>query len=311
MSKKSKPSKRSATGFRNDLRPEDVLALVGDPRATRLLQALGLVGKGGGASADAHRKLKQITHLLRQLAPALDDVFARYPEPVIVDAAAGKSYLGLLLYERILRRAERGRLVIVEQRPELVERLRALVTELEYDRVEVVASTVLDAALPERAHLVVALHACDTATDEVIVRALRAKADYVALVPCCQAEVARLLQAVPESSISPLWRDAWHRREFGAHVTNVLRALVLRARGYQVTVTELAGWEHAVKNELLLGRRLGRYHLPSQAELDALCETIPVTPWLLQALSSSDDASSGDSNASSSSMSGSASPTDA
>jgi hypothetical protein len=307
MTKPKAASKKPAAGFRNDLRPEDVLALIGDTRATALLQALGLVGRGGGASADAHRKLKQITHLLRQLAPGLDDVFARYPEPVIVDAAAGKSYLGLLLYERVLRTAGRGRLIIVEQRPELVEQLRALVAELGYERVEVLESTVMQAALPERAHLVVALHACDTATDEVIVRALQAKADYVALVPCCQAEVARLLQATPASSLTPLWGEAWHRREFGAHLTNVLRALTLRARGYQVTVTELAGWEHAVKNELLLGRRLGRYHLASQSELDALRAQIPVTPWLLQTL----DADSGASNATSSAASGSDSPTEA
>jgi hypothetical protein len=116
-----------------------------------------------------------------------------------------------------------------------------------------------------------------------------------------------LLQATPASPLTPLWGEAWHRREFGAHLTNVLRALTLRARGYQVTVTELAGWEHAVKNELLLGRRLGRYHLASQSELDALRAQIPVTPWLLHTL----DAESGASNATSSAASGSASPTEA
>lgn len=299
-------SKKQA-GFRNDLRPDDVLRLVGDPRAAALMRALGLLGKGGGASADAHRKIKQITHLLRLLAPALDDAFARHEQPVIVDAAAGKSYLGLLLYERILRPAGRGRLVIVEQRPDLVAKLQRLVEELGYDRVDIVEGTVIDASWPERAHVVVALHACDTATDEVVVRALESRADHVALIPCCQAEVARCLATLEPSAIAPLWRDAWHRREFGAHLTNVLRTLVLRARGYQVTVTELAGWEHAVKNELILGRRMGRYHEPSRDELAALLDQVPVTPWLLSELASRDEAST--SNETSSTGSGTESPT--
>lgn len=296
---------RKRNGFRRDLNPEQVLSLVGDARVASLMRALGLVGKGGGASADAHRKIKQITHLLRLVAPALDDVFARHEDPIVVDAAAGKSYLGLLLYERILRPQGRGRLVVIEQRADLVERLKELVAELGYDRVDVVHGAAIDASWPDRAHVVVALHACDTATDEVIVRALAAKADHVALVPCCQAEVARLLAQVPDGVLGPLWQDAWHRREFGAHLTNVLRTLVLRANGYQVTVTELAGWEHAVKNELILGRRVGKFHRASQAQLAALRDQIPVEPWLLATL----DAPSGSSNDTSSSGSGTESPT--
>lgn len=297
-------------GFRRDLSPDQVLALVGDKRTAALMRALGLLGKGGGASADAHRKIKQITHLLRLIAPALDDVFKRYEQPVIVDAAAGKSYLGLLLYERILRPQGRGRLVVIEQREDLVQRLQRLVQELEYDRVDVVHESAIRAEWPERAHLVVALHACDTATDEVIVRMLGARADHVALIPCCQAEIARLLVELQESELTPLWQDAWHRREFGAHLTNVLRTLALRANGYQVTVTELAGWEHAVKNELILGRRVGRYHEPSRAKLRELRAQIPVEPWLLRSLDES-GAFDGSAYATSSSGSGSDSPTEA
>ena len=118
--------------------------------------------------------------------------------------------------------------------------------------------------MPERLHLVTALHACDTATDDALLLAIRHNADHVAVVPCCQAEVARQLAdaPAPAPAVAPLFEHPWHRREFGSHLTNVVRALALEANGYKVTVTELTGWEHSVKNELILGpeapRRLAR-----------------------------------------------------
>lgn len=309
--------------IRAALGPKEVMALVDDPRARTLLKALGLVTPRGGASADSHRKIKQITHLARLVAPAVEDAYERHADPLVVDAAAGKGYLGLLLYERLMHHAGRGRLLLVERRADLIERLQRLVDALEYERVELVHAPVVEAPLPERVHLLVALHACDTATDEVIVRGLRAGVDHMALVPCCQAEVARLLAKAPKGPVAPLWSDAWHRREFGAHLTNVLRTLVLRSRGYQVRATELTGWEHSVKNELILARRVGRFHRGAAAQLSALLGEVPVRPWLLDSVPSLDAPSpesadepvssasaEGSSNAMSSASSGTGSPTD-
>jgi hypothetical protein len=82
------------------------------------------------------------------------------------------------------------------------------------------------------------------------------------LIPCCQAEVAVLLnknknQSFGKTPLSEIWRHPIHAREFGSHLTNVLRCLRLEANGYQVTVTELVGWEHSLKNELIIARRTG------------------------------------------------------
>lgn len=251
--------------------------------SVEVLRALGLVTERGGASPDAHRKIKQITHFLRLVEPALDDAYARHDEPVLLELAAGKSYLGLALYERFVRRHGRGRLIAVEARPDLAARVADIATGLGFDRFEMRVGSIIEAELPERAHFALALHACDTATDEAIVRAVGAKCDHIAVVPCCQAEVARLLKGV-DAGPSSLWRHAWHRREFGAHLTNVLRALALQARGYQVTVTELAGWEHSLKNELIVGRRVGAWHAGARDELAALLAEIPIEPWLIGAL---------------------------
>ena len=110
--------------------------------------------------------------------------------------------------------------------------------------------------LPETVDVVTALHACDTATDDAIRFGLAKQAEFLVLVPCCQAEVAAVLnrhkgQALKDP-LTEIWRHPIHTREFGSHITNVLRCLQLEAHGYQVNVTELVGWEHSLKNELIL-----------------------------------------------------------
>ena len=120
-----------------------------------------------------------------------------------------------------------------------------------------VAESITSGQLPAQVDMVTALHACDTATDDAIHFALKKQARFIVLVPCCQAEVAAVLRRnkgrdLAKSALTELWRHPIHTREFGSHITNVLRCLQLEAHGYQVTVTELVGWEHSMKNELIV-----------------------------------------------------------
>ncbi|MCK6570462.1 SAM-dependent methyltransferase [Myxococcota bacterium] len=258
-----------------------------------LLHALHLLTRDGALNADARRKLKQIEHLLTLLTPAVTDVLQRFADPQFVDAGAGKAYLGLMLAQKWLRGVDKGRLFAVESRADLAARAETIARDAGLERVTFVPTTIEAAPLPERLHLVCALHACDTATDDALALAIRRGADYVAVVPCCQAEVARLLAAqgpgdpIRTEAVAPLYRHAWHRREFGAHLTNVIRALTLEAHGYQVTVTELAGWEHSLKNELILGRRVHRENRPARARLDELLAAFGVRPALVRLLDAS------------------------
>lgn len=250
-----------------------------------LLKDLHLLTRDGELNADSRRKAKQIRHLLQLLGPALDDVHARHPAPIIVDCGAGKSYLGFLLYaHRLIREA--STLVAIESRPELVTAARERAVRFGYDRLTAIEGTIADAAWPARVHLVTALHACDTATDDALVRGVAAGADWIALVPCCQAEVARQLGdgGPAEPALAAMCAHPWHRRELGSHLTNVVRALALEARGYQVTVTELTGWEHSLKNELILARRVKRFDRAAQARLDELTARFAITPAAIRGL---------------------------
>jgi hypothetical protein len=123
--------------------------------------------------------------------------------------------------------------------------------------------------------IVTALHACDTATDDAIRFGLEKKAKFMVLVPCCQAEVATKLRAVKgrnlgKSPMTEIYRHPIHTREFGSHLTNVMRCLELESQGYQVTVTELIGWEHSMKNELIIAEYKGLPGEHSRKRLEAI-----------------------------------------
>jgi hypothetical protein len=281
-------SRSGLTRAREKISRERVASEVPEGMPVALLQDLHLLTRDGDLNADARRKLKQIQHLAQLLGPALDDVYARHEQPSIVDCGAGKSALGFLLYALRVGPAGRGAITAIEARAEFAAAASERAARYGFERFRCAAGEIAEAnaALPERVHVVTALHACDTATDDALALAIARNADHVAVVPCCQAEVARLLgKAEREDAPSAaLHAHPWHRREFGAHLTNVIRALALEARGYQVVVTELAGWEHSLKNELILGRRVKRFDARAQQRLDALLTRFGVRPALIRAL---------------------------
>jgi hypothetical protein len=251
-----------------------------------LLKDLHLLTRDGHLNADARRKLKQIRHLLGLLRPALDDAMTRTAEPLVVDCGAGKSYLGALLHELVLTPAGRGALVAIEARPELSAQAAERAARFGHERFRVATGAIAETTLPQRPSVVTALHACDTATDDALALAIERAADHVAVVPCCQAEVARQLEAArpDDPAVAALFAHPLHRRELGSHLTNVVRALALEAHGYKVTVTELVGWEHSAKNELILGKRVQRYDAAARAQLRTLLERFQIEPAIVRLL---------------------------
>ena len=253
--------------------------------STALLKELHLLTRGGDLNADSLRKLKQVNHLVRLLAPALDDVLLRFGDPVIVDCGAGKGHLGFILHQLFVGPAGKGTVFSIESRSDLTRAAQERAERLGFGRMRFLTAELERAELPPRVHLVTALHACDTATDDALALAIRHGADHVAVVPCCQAEVARQLAGqVEPGPLALLHEHPWHRREFGSHLTNVVRALCLEAHGYRVTVTELAGWEHSLKNELIVGKKVRARGPEAERKLAALLQAAGVRPKLVRVL---------------------------
>ncbi|WP_374411798.1 SAM-dependent methyltransferase [Hydrogenophaga sp.] len=235
-------------------------------QSVELLKELHILTREGKLNQDTRRKLKQVYHLVQFIEPLLDEVLRDRGDVTLADHGAGKSYLGFILYDLFFKSRATGWVYGVETRSELVEKSRALALRLGFGRMGFLATTVQQALdhpeLPAQIDVVTALHACDTATDDAIAFGLAKQARFMVLVPCCQAEVASVMRqhkalSLSRTPLAELWRHPLHTREFGSQITNVLRCLQLEAHGYQVTVTELVGWEHSMKNELILARRQG------------------------------------------------------
>jgi hypothetical protein len=258
-------------------------------QSVELLKQLHILTRDGKLNQDSRRKLKQVYHLFQFIEGLLQELPASTDGPLVADHGAGKSYLGFITYDLYLKALGRGTIYGIETRSELVESSRALAQRLGFERMKflnlsVAESTGLE-ALPARFDMVTALHACDTATDDAIAFGLQKQARFMVLVPCCQAELAaglRLNKALQLSRtpLAELWRHPLHTRELGSQLTNVLRCLYLESQGYAVTVTELVGWEHSMKNELILARFTGHRKHSAGQRLKALLVEFALEPLL-------------------------------
>ena len=243
-----------------------------------LLKALHILTNDGKLNQDSRRKLKQVNHLVNFIAPLLADI----SEPNVVDIGAGKSYLGFMLYDALIKQRPAGQVICVENRTDLVEKSVALAQDCGFNRMQFLvlnaAESITCEKIPAQIDMVTALHACNTATDDAIQFGLAKKAKFMVLVPCCQAEVAEVLRKHKSTSfgktpLSEIWRHPIHTREFGSQITNVLRCLQLEAAGYSVTVTELVGWEHSMKNELIIAKYTGQARKNARERMDAILQT--------------------------------------
>ncbi len=272
LSSKSAAATATANALAAELRPG---------QSIELLKELHILTRDGKLNQDSRRKLKQVYHLFQFIEPLLQDLSKDGHAPTLADHGAGKSYLGFILYDLYFKALGRGHIYGIEWRADLVEKSRALAGQLGFDRMAFlnlsVAESTEAALLPERIDMVTALHACDTATDDAIAFGLQKRARAMVIVPCCQAEVAACLRQgkalqLARTPLAELWRHPIHTRELGSQITNVLRCLQLEASGYQVTVTELVGWEHSMKNELIIAKHTGQKKRSAQERLRAILQ---------------------------------------
>ncbi|CDG83989.1 methyltransferase [Janthinobacterium agaricidamnosum NBRC 102515 = DSM 9628] len=246
-----------------------------------LLQELHILTRDGKMNQDSRRKLKQVYHLVQFIEPLLKEIQQDHPAISLVDHGAGKSYLGFILYDLFFKGLNDGsRIYGIETREELVQKSQELAKKLAFPGMSFLNLSVAESTesnqLPAQIDVVTALHACNTATDDAIQFALKKRAKFMVLVPCCQAEVASVLKknkgkTLASNALTEIWRHPLHTREFGSQITNVLRCLQLEAHGYQVSVTELVGWEHSMKNELIVA---SYKNLPRQRPTERLQEVL-------------------------------------
>lgn len=246
-----------------------------------LLKALGILTRDERLNQDSRRKLKQVLHLIQILKEPLSEVNS------LADMGSGKSYLVFLLKDLLFNERD-VELFAVEARSELIQKCQDIAKQsLSSQKINFIKAQIDNAEndLPDQVDAVTALHACDTATDDAIHIGLKKRAKIIALVPCCQAEVARSLNEIRDVELDSLWDQNLHRREFGSMLTNTIRCLYLESQGYRVRATEFTGLDHSLKNELILAQKIQNSNPAAEKRLKNLLERIPVKMKLIESLS--------------------------
>jgi SAM-dependent methyltransferase len=238
----------------------------------------------GGTAA----KRRQVDAFLRALAATLPAEPAALPSPLrVVDLGCGNAYLTFAAYRYLADLGAKVQVVGVDVREDQRVRNTALAAELGCaDAVTFVAGTIEDAVVDMTPDLVLALHACDTATDQALARAIGWEASWMLAAPCCHHDIAAQLNERPAPApYGEVTRHAILRERFADMLTDALRAALLRLNGYRVDVVEFVDSAHTPRNVLLRARRTGRADESARADYDALTAQWGVTPALDRLLS--------------------------
>jgi SAM-dependent methyltransferase len=261
-----------------------------------LFAALGVTTTGGEVKPNRQDKYRQINEFLRALAPMLDAGELSNRPLRVVDLGCGNAYLTFAAYRYLSGPAGLDvELTGVDVKAQAREHNAKVAAELGWaDRVHFVEGTIADAPV-DGADIVLALHACDTATDDALARAVRWQAPIVLAAPCCHHDLQRQLRhAHAPSPYGMLTRHGILRERFADTLTDALRACLMRLVGYRVEVVEFVDSRHTPRNTLLRATRTGAP--PSRALVDEYTQIVRawgVTPALVRLLGAELDAAMG------------------
>lgn len=258
-----------------------------DPAAPFLVE-LGISDHLGRVKPSRQSKYKQIDEFCKLLAPALDEAIAagriQAGRPLhVVDLGCGNAYLTLAAYHLLTARGHDVRMTGVDRNPDARQRNTRRVTSLGWqDQLQFVDATIADAQLETPPDVVLALHACDTATDDALARAVGWEAPLVLAAPCCHHDIQKQLKhAEPPAPYGMLTRYGIVRERLADVLTDSLRAAVLRQVGYRVEVVQFVDSEHTPRNLLLRAARTGSPAADGvRAEYEALTSEWHVQPRL-------------------------------
>ncbi len=259
------------------------------PEDDPVLFALGIADASGRVKPSRRAKYRQVEEFVRALAVALDEVSLPEDRPVrVADLGCGNAYLTFAAHRYLT--AVRGlnvRVTGVDMKAQSMAHNTAVAEELGIgNSMEFVQAPISAEALREPPDIVLALHACDTATDDALAAAVTWQAPLVLAAPCCHHDVAlQLRRTTTPAPYAMLTRHGILRERFADTLTDALRAAVLRQVGYRVEVMEFVESKHTPRNTLVRATRTGTpAREGAREELDQLLGTWGVRPKLAELL---------------------------
>ena len=245
-------------------------------QAAALLREIGILTADGKLKNDMIRKYNQIDHYVELVAPMFEQDDSE--EIVLLDCACGKSYLSFVmnyyLHEVLHRRC---RVIGVDINEHVIEESRAMAKRLGYHNMVFQCADLRTYQPPKNVTAVISLHACDIATDLALATAIRARAKYIACVPCCHKE---LLDQYTLPGLEPLTKFGVFKARFNDVLTDSMRALKLEAEGYKVSVVEYISPLDTPKNLLIRAVRTGKVNARARQEYDAVRHVLGTTSEL-------------------------------
>jgi SAM-dependent methyltransferase len=235
-----------------------------DPRQSPWLHALGVTTAEGRAAKGMEAKFRQINKFIEILQPLLGEAGLNGKDNfTLVDMGCGKGYLTFAAFEFLVRNG-RGNANVrgIEARPELVELCNRVAVENRFDGLRFEAGTIERTSL-DRADVLVALHACDTATDDAIAKGIQAGASLILVAPCCHKELRPQLRSPPV--LADALKHGILRERQAEFITDALRAALLELAGYETKVFEFISTEHTAKNLMIAAAK--RRHSKDREEL--------------------------------------------
>jgi len=235
------------------------------------LRELGLAGKDGKVRHDAQDKFRQINKMVEIFAPLIQVI--KPERPLIIDMGAGKGYLDFALYDYLATMAKQPVSIVgVEMREQLVADGNATAKASGFDGLSFQSGTIMDFDA-SGADAVIALHACDTATDDAIFKGISAGASLIAVAPCCHKQIRRQMEAgQADERLEALLRHGIFLERQAEMVTDTLRALLLELNGYKTKVFEFVSDAHTPKNNLIVAEKDGRVGRDREAVLKQITE---------------------------------------
>lgn len=245
-------------------------------QAAPLLREIGILTADGKLKNDMIRKYNQIDHYVELVAPMFERDDSE--EILLLDCACGKSYLSFVmnyyLHEVLHRRC---RVIGIDINEHVIDASRAMAKRLGYHNMKFQCADLRTYQPPKQVTAVISLHACDIATDLALSTAIRARAKYIACVPCCHKELLEQY-ALPE--LQPLTKHGVFKARFNDVLTDSMRALKLEAEGYKVSVVEYISPLDTPKNLLIRAVRTGKENGRARQEYAAVRRALGTTSEL-------------------------------
>lgn len=233
--------------------------------AADYLKALGITTAEGVVKKEMQDKFKQINRYVEIIEGIIKEISFE-KKLTVADMGSGKGYLTFALYDYLTHTLHKEAEVVgIEMRDDLVKKCNQVAADCGYVNLQFQKGTIQDATL-KTIDMLIALHACDTATDDAIYKGIQANAKVIICAPCCHKQIRK--QMAPDNALKSITKHGILLERQAEMVTDAIRALLLEANGYKTKVFEFIGTEHTPKNVLIVGTKVSRTAAEKKEYLD-------------------------------------------